>query len=131
MFAKFAKIRALRQGRVGLRAVTRVHAAVPSHANDNRISGRGVTGARGTGRPVLVCRWLPVAGGKLECRWAIEHDEATSPEDAPRKRDGQAFLPVSRRFRRHCCTVHDPRLYASNRSPSPHAKRRYDNDRHR
>ena len=33
-----------------------------------------------TGRPVLACRWVAVAGGRLECRWTIELGGGTSIE---------------------------------------------------
>lgn len=42
---------------------------------------RGATVHRLTGRPVLACRWVAVAGGRLECRWRIQSDDGASAEE--------------------------------------------------
>jgi hypothetical protein len=47
----------------------------------------GATARRGAavrhpiGRPILVCRWVAVDGGRLECRWSIEVIEGSSIEE--------------------------------------------------
>jgi hypothetical protein len=32
-------------------------------------------------RPILVCRWIAVEGGRLECRWSIEVIDGSSREE--------------------------------------------------
>jgi hypothetical protein len=49
----------------------------------------GATARRGAavrhliGRPIVVCRWVAVDGGRLECRWSIEVIEGSSIEEPP------------------------------------------------
>jgi hypothetical protein len=43
----------------------------PAHSNDNTMMARA-GGPRPIRRPKLVCRWRPMIGGGLECRWDIE-----------------------------------------------------------
>jgi hypothetical protein len=46
----------------------------------------GATAPRGAlvrpiGRRILVCRWVAVEGGRLECRWSIEVVDGSSREE--------------------------------------------------
>jgi hypothetical protein len=42
---------------------------------------RGAVVQRQIGRPILVCRWVAVDGGRLECRWSIEVSDGSSIEE--------------------------------------------------
>ncbi len=74
-------------------------------ANAGAAARRGVMVRRPTGRPVLACRWIAVAGGRLECRWIIEFGDDPSIEEPK----------GSWRGRRAGLSVHDQR------SPHRHA----------
>jgi hypothetical protein len=49
--------------------------------------GAGAAARRGAvvrgpiGRPILICRWVAVEGGRLECRWSIEVIDGSSIEE--------------------------------------------------
>jgi hypothetical protein len=94
MFAKLAKIRTSRHGRIGHGPIVLGHVMTPTHANDNRAGKVDGTVAERTARPVLACRWIEVAGGRLECRWAAERSGATSPEEPQSRRMASRGRPV-------------------------------------
>jgi hypothetical protein len=79
MFANIAKFQAMTRRR----AVPSPFA--PAHANDNRIDAGGAA-ARRTRRPVLACRWRPIIGGGLECRWVIAFADGTAIEEPDGRR---------------------------------------------
>lgn len=67
MFAKIAKLRATSPRHAGRGA------AALAHSNDNKINA-GPAATRRVRRPVLACRWRPISGRGLECRWYVELD---------------------------------------------------------
>jgi hypothetical protein len=86
-----------------------VHGA-PSPRSDIGATVRaGAAVRRPIGRAILVCRWVAVEGGRLECRWSIEDIDGSSIEepkgslwvrigrslDLKRSRYRQAFLAVA------------------------------------
>jgi hypothetical protein len=57
-------------------------AGVPAtRVNASAVTRRGAMVRRETGRPVLACRWVAVAGGRLECHWTVEFDDTTSADE--------------------------------------------------
>jgi hypothetical protein len=62
----------------------------PAHANDNRVMRHDRGGA--LGRPVLTCRWVPAAGGGLECRWALADGETAWPGEVAASRRRLALV---------------------------------------
>jgi len=50
-------------------------------SNDNRIDARGAAPPRGVRRPVLVCRWRRIGGGRLECHWNVEPADGKAIEE--------------------------------------------------
>ena len=79
MFSKIAPFRGL--GSLHAASVPRP----PVHSNDNRPRNRAPSALRRSQRPILVCRWQPAMGGRLECLWIIELVEAP-PADEPQRR---------------------------------------------
>jgi hypothetical protein len=71
MFAKITKYPAIISRRAAVSPVA------PAHSNDNWIAARGASAVR----PVLACRWRPVGGGRLECRWHIEMADGPATEE--------------------------------------------------
>jgi hypothetical protein len=83
---------------------------VPSPRPDIGATMRaGVVVRRPVGRAILVCRWVAVEGGRLECRWSADDIDGSSLEepksslwvrigrslDLKRSRYRQAFLAVA------------------------------------
>jgi hypothetical protein len=76
--ANLTKIRFRRQ--VSKRVVP-VHGVASTYSNVGATARRGAVVRRLTGRPILVCRWVAVEGGRLECRWSIEVGDGSSIEE--------------------------------------------------
>src|SRR5579864_4744574 len=90
MFAKFARIPAIKRLVVARRPVA------ANHANDNRVVPFAATAHR-RARKVLVCHWRPTGpGGRLECHWSLEGAEGTCGDGAQLS-DRRRRLPNSRR----------------------------------
>jgi hypothetical protein len=53
----------------------------PTPSNDNTFGGPCAARPRRTRRPKLVCRWRPLPGGGLECRWNPEQAEGAATEE--------------------------------------------------
>ena len=83
MFAKTAKYNAKYQ-------VVSARQAAPgsvalAHSNDNTVIARAAGAPRRTRRANLVCRWHPMIGGGLECRWDIEAADGAATEGPDRR----------------------------------------------
>jgi hypothetical protein len=75
MFTKLAKFR-----RLGPRHMV-PHWPGVTHSNDNPRGRRRPTGQCRSPQPVLACHWIFVDDGRLECHWAVESLDETSPEE--------------------------------------------------
>jgi len=75
MFTKLAKFR-----RLGPRHMV-AHWLEAAHSNDKPLGRRRPTGQCRSPQPVLACHWIFVDDGQLECHWAVESCDETSPEE--------------------------------------------------
>jgi hypothetical protein len=78
MPANPTKIRFRRQA---LARVAPVHGVPSTRSTVGATARREAVVRRPIGRPILVCRWVAVEGGRLECRWSVEAGDGSSIEE--------------------------------------------------
>jgi hypothetical protein len=74
----------------------------PTRSRVGATAHRGVVVGRPIGRQILVCRWVAVEGGRLECRWSSEDIDGSpiqEPESSLWARIGWSFDVSRSRYR--------------------------------
>jgi len=74
MFKRHATFRSADFESLGLRPMP-PPALKTAYANDNLRGLRRLAGQRRSQPPRLVCHWVVIDGGRLECRWRAPRDE--------------------------------------------------------
>jgi hypothetical protein len=93
MFAKIAKYQVARYQVASARRAAPASVAF-AHSNDNTAIARAGEKPSRPARPKLVCRWRPMIGGGLDCRWDIESAGGVATEEPD-----QRWISVNARLR--------------------------------